>query len=79
VDTHCYEGYRVSPNYDSLLAKLIVRGCNREEAIRNMIQALQEFEIRGVSNLISWHLALMRHPRFIAGDYHTLSVEKGEL
>lgn len=79
VDTHCYEGYHVSPNYDSLLAKLIVRGNDRDEAVRGMIQALREFEIEGVSSLIGWHLRLMSNPRFIAGDYHTRSVEKGEL
>ncbi len=79
VDTHCYEGYRVSPNYDSMLAKLIVHGSDRDEAIRNAVQALKEFEIVGVHNLIGWHLKLMRNPRFLAGDYHTLSVERGEL
>jgi acetyl-CoA carboxylase biotin carboxylase subunit len=79
VDSHCYQGYRVTPNYDSLLAKLVVHGRDREEAIRGMAQALEEFEIEGVHTLVPWHLRLMRNPRFIAGDYHTRSVEQGEL
>ena len=79
VDSHCYQGYHVSPNYDSLLAKLIVRAEDRAGAIRCMTQALEEFEIEGVHNLVGWHLRLMRNPRFLSGDYHTRSVERGEL
>jgi acetyl-CoA carboxylase, biotin carboxylase subunit len=76
VDTHCYQGYQVSPNYDSLLAKLIVRGRDRAEALRAMEQALQEFEIVGVETLIPFHLRLLSNPDFIAGDYHTRWVEQ---
>ncbi len=78
VDSHCYQGYRVSPNYDSLLAKLIVHGRDRDEAVRAMAQALREFEIEGVHSLIPWHLRLMRNRRFLSGSYHTRSVEQGE-
>ncbi len=77
VDTHCYQGYHVSPNYDSLLAKLIVHGRDREEAIRIMRQALLEFEIEGVSTLIPFHLRLLSNPDFLAGNYHTRWVEQG--
>jgi len=78
VDSHCYQGYRVSPNYDSLLAKLIVHGRDRDEAIRGMAQALQEFVVEGVHTLIPWHLRLLRNRRFLSGAYHTRSVELGE-
>lgn len=77
VDSHCYEGYRVSPNYDSLLAKLIVHGSDRPEAIRLMAQALEEFEITGVDNLIPFHRRLMMSRRFQSGDYNTRSIEDG--
>lgn len=76
VDTHCYQGYHVSPNYDSLLAKLIVHGRDRAEALRIMEQALLEFEIEGVETLIPFHLRLLSNPDFIAGDYHTRWVEQ---
>ncbi len=76
VDTHCYQGYHVSPNYDSLLAKLIVHGGNRMEAIRLMEEALLEFDIEGVETLIPFHLRLLSDPDFIAGNYHTRWVEQ---
>ena len=76
VDTHCYQGYVVSPNYDSLLAKLIVHGSDRVEAMRIMRQALQEFVIEGVSTLIPFHLRLLSNPDFRAGNYHTRWVEQ---
>ncbi|MGQ9476632.1 MAG: acetyl-CoA carboxylase biotin carboxylase subunit [Actinomycetota bacterium] len=76
VDTHCYHGYHVSPNYDSLLAKLIVHGRDREEALRILRQALLEFEIEGVSTLLPFHLRLLNNPDFLAGNYHTRWVEQ---
>jgi acetyl-CoA carboxylase biotin carboxylase subunit len=76
VDTHCYQGYQISPNYDSLLAKLIAHGRDRAEALRIMEQALLEFEIEGVATLIPFHLRLLSNPDFIAGDYHTRWVEQ---
>ncbi len=79
VDSHCYAGYRITPAYDSLLAKLIVHGDSREEAIRLMRQALDEFEIEGVDNLIEFHKSIMMSRHFIAGDYDTLSVEENRI
>ncbi|MBC7247901.1 MAG: acetyl-CoA carboxylase biotin carboxylase subunit [Actinobacteria bacterium] len=76
LDTHCYQGYVVSPNYDSLLAKLIAHGSDRAEAMRIMRQALQEFVIEGVSTLIPFHLRLLANPDFRAGSYHTRWVEQ---
>ncbi len=77
VDTHCYQGYHVAPNYDSLLAKLIVHGADRAEALRMMEQALLEFDIEGVQTLIPFHLKLLSTPDFVSGDYHTRWVEQG--
>jgi len=76
VDTHCYQGYHVSPNYDSLLAKLIVHGRDRAEAMRILAQALLEFEIEGVDTLIPFHLRLLSNAEFMAGNYHTRWVEQ---
>jgi acetyl-CoA carboxylase biotin carboxylase subunit len=76
VDSHCYQGYHVSPNYDSLLAKLIVHGRDRAEALRIMEEALLEFDIEGVDTLIPFHLRLLSNPDFIAGEYHTRWVEQ---
>jgi acetyl-CoA carboxylase biotin carboxylase subunit len=76
VDSHCYPGYHVSPNYDSLLAKLIVHGSDRPEALRILEEALLEFEIEGVDTLIPFHLRLLSNPDFIAGNYHTRWAEQ---
>src|SRR5207248_8077459 len=66
VDTHIYEGYVVPPNYDSLLAKLIVHAEDRESAIRRMQRALGEFVVEGLKTNLSFHRKLMAHPDFVA-------------
>jgi acetyl-CoA carboxylase biotin carboxylase subunit len=71
VDSHVYQGYRVPPNYDSLLAKIITRGKDREEARRRMVLALDEIIIEGVPTTIPFHLKALHHPRFQAGDLDT--------
>ena len=75
VDTHIYEGYVVPPNYDSLLAKLIVHAEDREAAIRRMRRALDEFVVEGVKTNLAFHRRLMDHPEFQAGriDTHFLA------
>jgi acetyl-CoA carboxylase, biotin carboxylase subunit len=70
-DTHVYAGYRIPPYYDSMIAKLIVRGKTREQAIRKMRRALDEFIIEGVKTTIPFHRQLMDDPRFQAGDFDT--------
>ena len=67
VDTHAYAGYQVPPHYDSLLAKLIVYGEDREEAIARMVRALQEFVVEGIPTTIPFHLEALQHPDFLAG------------
>lgn len=69
VDSHLYTGYRIPPYYDSLLAKLIVWGANRDEAIDRMKRALDEFGITGpgLKTTIPFHQMLMEHPSFVDG------------
>lgn len=69
VDSSCYSGYRIPPNYDSMIAKLIVRGKNRKEAIAHMKRALKEFHIGGVHSTIPFHLYMMNNPDFLDLKY----------
>ncbi len=69
VDTHVYSGYTVPPNYDSMIAKLIVTGANREIAIARMKRALGEFMIRGIKTTIPFQEEIIAHPDFAAGTY----------
>jgi len=78
VDSHIYSGYTVPPNYDSLLAKVITHGSDREEAIARMERALQEMVIEGVDTTISFHQKLLRHPDFRMGRVNTGFMEKME-
>ncbi|MFK7906542.1 MAG: acetyl-CoA carboxylase biotin carboxylase subunit [Chitinophagales bacterium] len=71
VDTHIFAGYSVPPYYDSLLAKVIVRANDREQAISKMRRALEEFIIEGVKTTIPFHLKLMDDERFKSGDFNT--------
>ncbi|MFP4091017.1 MAG: acetyl-CoA carboxylase biotin carboxylase subunit [Cyclobacteriaceae bacterium] len=71
VDSHVYAGYVIPPNYDSMIAKLIVTGQSREEAITRMKRALQEFVIEGIQTTIPFHIKLMDDPRFRKGDFTT--------
>lgn len=71
VDSHLYTGYEVPPHYDSLLAKLIVWGENRNEAITRMQRALDEFVIEGLTTTIPFHQRLLKHEGFISGDTYT--------
>lgn len=76
VDTHIYQGYTIPPYYDSLIAKLIVWGKTREEAIERGKRALKEFIIEGLKTTIPFHLKMLEHPEFIKGTYTTSLVDK---
>ena len=76
VDTHIYDGYTVPPYYDSLLAKVIVHGNTREEALARMRQALDSFIIEGVTTTIPFLGRVMRHHDFIAGTVDTKFLER---
>jgi acetyl-CoA carboxylase biotin carboxylase subunit len=79
LDTHAYAGYRIPPNYDSMIAKLITTAQTREEAIDKMRRALEEFVIEGVKTTIPFHRQLMDNEHFIAGNYTTKFLEDFQL
>jgi len=74
VDTHVEVGYVIPPFYDSLLAKLIVRGADRADAIERMVAALSAFTVTGVPTTIPMHLAILRSDAFRTGTYDTRSI-----
>jgi propionyl-CoA carboxylase alpha chain len=71
VDTGVYEGGEIPMYYDSMIAKLIVHGKDRLEAIRKMREALNGFAIRGINSNIPFQAALLAHPKFVAGQFNT--------
>jgi len=71
VDTHVYAGYTIPPNYDSMIAKLIVCAQTREEAIVKMKRALSEFVVEGVKTTIPFHLKMMDDENFKSGNFTT--------
>jgi propionyl-CoA carboxylase alpha chain len=71
VDTGVYEGGEIPMHYDSMIAKLIVHGKDRSEAIEKMRAALNDFVIRGIHSNIPFQAALLQHPRFVSGDFTT--------
>lgn len=71
VDTHVYAGYVIPPNYDSMIAKLIVCSQTREEAIVKMKRALSEFVVEGVKTTIPFHLKMMDDENFNSGNFTT--------
>ncbi|MCU0649982.1 MAG: acetyl-CoA carboxylase biotin carboxylase subunit [Gemmatimonadaceae bacterium] len=75
LDTHAYAGYVVPPYYDSLIAKLIVQGATRDEALTRMRIALESFVVEGVTTTIPFLARVMQHPMFRAGDVHTKFLE----
>ena len=79
VDTHVYAGYTIPPYYDSMIAKLICKAPTREDCIKKMIRALDEFIVEGVNTTIPFHKKLMQDPRFKAGDFHTGFLENFKL
>ncbi|HEY5533741.1 MAG TPA: acetyl-CoA carboxylase biotin carboxylase subunit [Ignavibacteria bacterium] len=75
VDTHCYAGYTIPQYYDSLIAKLIVYANTRNEAIKKMSRALEEFIVEGVRTTIPFHQKIMADKRFLNNEYDTRFVE----
>jgi acetyl-CoA carboxylase biotin carboxylase subunit len=76
LDTHIYAGYHVPPYYDSLLAKVIVHGNDRAEALGRMRQALDSFILEGVTTTIPFLSRIIRHPDFVAGNVDTRFLER---
>jgi acetyl-CoA carboxylase, biotin carboxylase subunit len=71
VDTHVYAGYAVPPFYDSMIAKLICKAQTREECIKKMQRALDEFIIEGIKTTVPFHKALMKDESFKEGNFNT--------
>lgn len=69
IDSAVYQGYTITPYYDSMISKLIAHGSNREEAIMKMRWALSEFIVEGVDTNIDFQLELIKRPEFRDGDY----------
>ncbi|MBS0621296.1 MAG: acetyl-CoA carboxylase biotin carboxylase subunit [Verrucomicrobia bacterium] len=69
IDSACYAGYRIPPHYDSMIAKLLVRGKDRAEAIAVAKRALREFHIGGVYSTIPFHQYMLDDPRFLSNEY----------
>jgi acetyl-CoA carboxylase biotin carboxylase subunit len=76
VDSGVYQGARVTPHYDPMVAKLITWGADRAEAIDRMKRALSEFVVKGIKTSIPFHQKVMRHPVFLAGRYDTGFVDQ---
>lgn len=79
VDSAAYPGYTISPHYDSMIAKLIVWGKTRKEAVDRMKRALSEFAIDGISTTIPFHLKLLEHRRFLDGDFDIKFLEEHDV
>ena len=76
LDTHVYAGYRIPPNYDSLIAKLLVHRPTRREAIATMRRALSEFYISPIKTTIPLHLQIMDNESFLSGHTDTGFIER---
>ncbi len=76
VDTHCFPGYFIPPFYDSMIAKLIVHGRDRHEAVARMSAALNHFRVTGIDTTIPFHQAVLAHPDFLGNRVTTRWVEE---
>jgi len=75
LDSHLFAGYRIPPCYDSLMAKVIAWGRQRDESIARMRRALAEMRVEGVPTTIPFHERLLADERFRRGEVHTRFVE----
>jgi len=76
VDSHIYQSYTIPPYYDSLIAKLIVWGKDREQTIARGRRALEEFTVEGIKTTIPFHLKVLEDERFVSGNFDTGFLEK---
>ncbi|MEK7377205.1 MAG: acetyl-CoA carboxylase biotin carboxylase subunit, partial [Candidatus Margulisiibacteriota bacterium] len=75
IDSHAYQGYRIPPNYDSLVAKLIVWAPTRQEAISRMKRALDDFVVTGIKTTIPFHKKVLENDNFKRGEIYTDFIE----
>jgi acetyl-CoA carboxylase biotin carboxylase subunit len=78
IDSNIYQSYSIPPYYDSLIAKLIVWGKNRDHAISRGVRALEEFAIEGIKTTIPFHLQVLKDERFLSGKFDTSFLENFE-
>mgnify|MGYP003325592508 CR=1 FL=1 len=76
VDGSIYQGYRVTPYYDSMICKLICHGRNRTEAIQRTLRSLDEFVIEGITTTIDLHKKLLKNQKFINSDFNVIAADK---
>ena len=76
MDTHVYQGYRLPPNYDSMIAKLIVHGKDREEAVRKLRSALGETLVEGIITNVDFDYEIVSSPAFMKGNIDTGFIQK---
>jgi len=79
VDGSIYQGYKVTPYYDSMICKLICQGRNREEAIQRMLRSLDEFVIEGITTTIDLHKKLLNHKKFINSEFNVTWLDKDKI
>ena len=79
VDGSIFQGYKVTPYYDSMVCKLICHGRNRTEAIQRMKRSLDEFVIEGITTTIDLHKKLLDHPKFIKSDFNVSCLDKEKI
>ena len=76
IDTAIYSGYTIPSNYDSMIAKIITHGVNRNDAISKMKRALEELVIDGIDTNRDFLFEIIRNPNFIRGTFDTSFIEK---
>ena len=79
VDGAIYQGYKVTPYYDSMICKLICHGRNRTEAIQRILRSLDEFVIEGITTTIDLHKKLLSHKKFIESDFNVSWLDKDKI
>ncbi len=79
VDGSIYQGYKITPYYDSMVCKLICHGRNRTEAIQRMKRSLDEFVIEGITTTIDLHKKLLDHPKFVKSDFNVSWLDKEKI
>ena len=79
VDGAIYQGYNVTPYYDSMICKLVCHGRNRTEAIQRTLRSLDEFVIEGITTTIDLHKKLLKHQKFIDSDFNVTWLDKDKL
>ena len=79
VDGSIYQGYKITPYYDSMVCKVITHGRNREEAIQRMLRSLDEFVIEGITTTINLHKVLLKNKKFINSDFNVSWLDKEKI